>query len=588
MKYSLSTQRDAGSAISKLRENGASNGLDRYLIAERAARQAALEKKQKEEEEKKKKENGFVRTLATGGDLLGSVLTGAVKGVEGIVDAGIGLTGFVGGLFSEDFKEGAKRAVEYDWTQENLGKHIDKATEGSFARENEILSFIKDVTGGVGQMLPAVAISLATAGLGAPAAAAQAASLATMGVSAAGSSTEEAYKDGADYDEGLLYGAARGATEAVTEKLTGGLTSGVFGKGILNGVGKKTVAEGAEAATKSAIKSIGKESAETGLKRVLKGAAEEGAEEIFSELLVPGTKTIYKGKDALAEYGEADYWTGVAKAGLAGAGTGLAYSGTVGYGMSKLKRKDGTRLNYVGRDADVNSALEANENVKEILTRAQNEGADVTAMLKRADEVVTENYRKIEKALKGATEAKRASMIQEFSLDKAFNPDGTLKPDFLTRGNGAKAETDGEFKYSFSNKTSGINERDLSLTPESEVSAFIDSVLSMKDRNLTSKRLKKLGGVSRSHAEIIKRETNIDVSDYEIWLDGSTVLHINERHGENGIADSSMQNPQDLARVASVVNSADDGSILEKADGSFDKDRVYRNSDQSPAVLLRF
>jgi len=39
-------------------------------------------------------------------------------------------------------------------------------------------------------------------------------------------------------------------------------------------------------------------------------------------------------------------------------------------------------------------------------------------MLKRADEVVTENYRKIEKALKGATEAKRASMIQEFSLDK--------------------------------------------------------------------------------------------------------------------------------------------------------------------------
>ena len=73
-------------------------------------------------------------------------------------------------------------------------------------------------------------------------------------------------------------------------------------------------------------------------------------------------------------------------------------------------------------------------------------------MLKRADEVVTENYRKIEKALKGASEAKRASMIQEFSLDKAFNPDGTLKPDFLTGESSASAESDGEFKLSRTGK----------------------------------------------------------------------------------------------------------------------------------------
>lgn len=105
----------------------------------------------------------------------------------------------------------------------------------------------------------------------------------------------------------------------------------------------------------------------------------------------------------------------------------------------------------------------------------QNEGADVTAMLKRADEVVTENYRKIEKALKGATEAKRASMIQEFSLDKAFNPDGTLKPDFLTRGNEAKADSEGEFKYSYAGKKAATADKLKLSTAESMLANGVDS-----------------------------------------------------------------------------------------------------------------
>ena len=121
-----------------------------------------------------------------------------------------------------------QRAIEYDATGAiSDATGFSDLQELSFANENEILAFTRDITSDVGQMLPAVAISLVTAGLGSvaglSAAAAQsasaAASLATMGVSDAGTSTEEAYKDGADYDEGLLYGAASGAIEAGTEKL---------------------------------------------------------------------------------------------------------------------------------------------------------------------------------------------------------------------------------------------------------------------------------------------------------------------------------------------------------------------------------
>ena len=81
----------------------------------------------------------LTRILATGGDLLGNVVTGAVKGVEGIVDFGIGAVGAVGGLFDEDFRDGAQKAIEYDATHEWLGQHIDRWTEDSFTNDSEIV-----------------------------------------------------------------------------------------------------------------------------------------------------------------------------------------------------------------------------------------------------------------------------------------------------------------------------------------------------------------------------------------------------------------------------------------------------------------
>ena len=353
-------------------------------------------------EKEKDNDNFFVRGLETVGDLFGNVVSGAVKGVEGIVDFGAGLVGSVGGIFSDDFQDDVQGFIERDYTSEFVANPLNELFDDSYLKDGGI---IEGVASGIGQMLPAVAVSIATAGLGAPAAVAQGASLATTAVSAAGSGTEAAYKDGADYYQGLGYGAATGALEAGTEKLFGGATKNLFGKGMLDNAGKAIV---------------GKEIADVGIKRIAKNALEEGAEEIVAELANPALKSIYKGKDAFSEYGSGDYWKGVGESGVVGSLTGLAYSGTVGYGISK---KTGQ---HTGKAADINDSLTAIENQDKLWS----DGNGSPANNARIAENIKGNYKNIETVLKKAKDAKRAELIKKFSLEEKFEADGTMKADF--------------------------------------------------------------------------------------------------------------------------------------------------------------
>ena len=123
-------------------------------------------------------------------------------------------------------------------------------------------------------------------------------------------------------------------------------------------------------------------------------------------------------------------------------------------------------------------------------------------------------------------------------------------------------------------------------TPSTEVVTFVNSVLRMHDKSKISKRKKKLGTVSASHAEIIKKETGIDIAGFGIWIDGSAVQHISQRHGENGEADHSMADIQDYSQIAHVLNTAEEGTLLRKPDGTLDLDYSYRNFDRTPSKKL--
>ena len=397
------------------------------------------------ERREKEDQNWFIRGLSTIGDVVANVLEGAVKGLEGIYDLGAGIVGAVGGIFSDDFQDSVKEHIAYDFAGEVIGDPLQEALRYSYLKEDGI---IEGVSHGIGQLLPAVIATIATygayAGAGAAttaasaagtaasaastaasaAQAAQIASLVTMGVSAAGTGTEQAFQEGANYYAGLGYGVASGLVEVGTEKLFGGATKALTGAGIFDGVVEST--------------------AKTGFRRIAQNAVEEGVEEVVAELANPALKTIYKGADAFSEYGEADYWKGVGKSAIVGSLTALGYSGTIGYGMSKIKTKDGRRLNYVGKEADIQEVLGSLENLKAREKNLQESGTGLTEKKAKIAETTRRGYQQIETILKGATESRRASLVKEFSLGKAFNPDGSLSTEMATRLGIGQPTTDTE------------------------------------------------------------------------------------------------------------------------------------------------
>lgn len=400
-KLSPAERRARAQAITERREN-------RYTVANHineqkkaAAAQADMIRQKEIEWENERSSQGFlIRGLSTIGDLAANVLTGAIKGLEGIYDLGASIVGGVGGLFSKDFQDSVKEHVSYDWTGEIIGNPLQELTKYSYTDNGGI---IENVASGLGQMLPAVAVTVLTAGAGAPAAVSQAASLGTLGVSAAGNSTEAAFNDGAGYWQGLGYGIASGAVEVATEKLTGGLTKGVFGRGLLDNVGKSV--------------------ADTGVRRIARGVIEEGAEEVIAELANPTLKAIYKGSSAFEEYKNPEYWKGVAEAGVVGGLTSLAYGGTVGKVINTAK----------GVNEDISDSLTQIETLEkkrnnlfssDKLTE-QNEG-------KISDNIIA-NYRNVETALQKASEKNREKYIKNYNLSEAFETDGTMKSDFAAR-----------------------------------------------------------------------------------------------------------------------------------------------------------
>ena len=342
----------------------------------------------------------FERLLHTGADLTANVVTGAVKGVEGILDFGAGIVGGIGGLFDDDFEDSVKDIIAKDWTGTYIGEPLQEALRYSYLKDGGI---IENVASGIGQMLPAVAVAVATGGTSLPA---QALSLGTTMVSAGGNATEQAFQEGADYWRGLGYGAASGAVEGLTEKLLGGATSKLFGAGIFDGV------------VRSAVGDV----AEVGIRRVIKDAAGEAIEEGVAELVNPALKSIYKGRDAFSEYGEADYWKGVGQSALVGGLSSVAFGGTVGRAMKTS-----------GRYADVSGALEANESISKERAELENRGrlsVEAEASSVRAER---QNLLNIEKVLKKSNDAQRQELIDRFRLDSSFESDGSIKESVIKR-----------------------------------------------------------------------------------------------------------------------------------------------------------
>ncbi len=314
------------------------------------------------EDTEKENANGFIRTLSTIGDFFSNVATGVVKGVEGLGDLLITGVGAVGGLFSDDFQDFVKDIVAYDFAGEVMGKPLQEIFQYSYLEDGGI---VEQIAGGVGQMLPAVAVSVLTAGTATPAMIASMGGYGalTMGASAAGNATEEAFNDGAGFYQGMGYGLTSGATEMVAEKF-GGFIPG----GGLSASGKALAGTTIGEATK---KGVGK---------LAKNFVDEGLEEVFSDAVNPALKSIYKGKEAFSEYTDPEFYKQLPETFVVGGTVGSVMTPAQNLVMSKKKS-----VKQMGGS----KALKANEAMSYINEVAGNFGSNETKNARYAKAIDT-------------------------------------------------------------------------------------------------------------------------------------------------------------------------------------------------------
>lgn len=366
-----------------------------YTKQVQAAKQAQTiaELKQKREEKERQNANFFVRAVSTVGDLVSNVVTGALKSLEGIYDLGAGIVGAIGGIFDSDFQKSVQDHIAYDFFGTHIGQPLQNLTQYSFTNDGWLGQTIEQVASGVGQMLPSVAVTVLTGGLGASATVSQIASLATLGVSAAGNSTEEAYNDGASYWGGLGYGVASGLVEVGTEMMFGGGKANIYGSGYLDDLGKNV--------------------AKSGWKRVAKEAIEEGTEEVVSELVNPLLRNIYKDKGFFEDFLTTEHLKDIGQSFVVGAATSLAYGETLG------------RINRRATNIQENiNNLESLE-MKEENLWAKNDFSQEEKISNLRNQIY-ENISNELKSAKPQAREKFINMIDKYGLKGVFNADGTI------------------------------------------------------------------------------------------------------------------------------------------------------------------
>ena len=90
----------------------------------------------------------------------------------------------------------------------------------------------------------------------------------------------------------------------------------------------------------------------------------------------------------------------------------------------------------------------------------------------------------------------------------------------------------------------------------------------------------RLGTISERAAADIQQVTGTDVSGFDTALNVSTVEHVEKRHGAQGIHDSLMSDPEELARMLYVLDKYDSVESTGKTTAA------ARNSDGSKAPLV--
>ncbi len=115
----------------------------------------------------------------------------------------------------------------------------------------------------------------------------------------------------------------------------------------------------------------------------------------------------------------------------------------------------------------------------------------------------------------------------------------------------------------------------------------VKTALSGGDKTADRMRLV-LNPVNERAVDAIKRETGIDADGYRHLIDGSTVKHIESRHGPKGEHDFTMREDADLARIQYVLDNFDDAYRLRDQKGDLVYSKQFFDKNNNPAPIMAF
>lgn len=406
---------------------------------------------------------------------------------------------------------------------DNLQQIADEATQKAKVELNGFESFLVDMGVTGVEMASDAAVNLA---MGMPG------FMGPLAIRSFGSGTQSARQAGADVNQQILYGAAVASVETLTEKMFDGL-SGLYGEGYADEMVEKVLDKVAHEARPEVRAALS----------MFLGGAEEATEEAVSGRLEPWLKAIYDNGDTIKNtYGSLegylDSWADTGYSMLVGFAMGFAGS-SVDAGKTYVSEKNGTQTNTATEaPAQQTPAVEAS------IVEAPTEVTPAEAL---ADNVAVDNN--VETTEKENTES------TVVNTDPAEH---TL----------AEQQVIDEYQ----------------LSTDSDLVDFIERVAQAEDDsyNGTSYELRP---VSDRAASDISDLTGVDVSGFKTKLQGNVVKHIIDRHGPNGIADQTMKDFNDLARMQYVLDNYDNAE-LGKSTTAYMTNKA--NGKQGPAKTVVF
>lgn len=456
---------------------------------------------------------------------VGRKLTGSYAPVDYNRDAGI----------ASRLSDTARGAVmdEHDWKLGDWDAFDFLCGTGMSALDSAASAAAGNLVGG--------ALANTGAGIKAAGKVAEAVGGGILGLSAANSTMRDIKARGGNDDQAVIGGAVSGIFEGLFEKVS----IGNFNK--LKEVDPRSMRDVAMNILKSTGVNFSEEAA-TEIANIAYDTIANGDISNYKLMIAAYEKQGLSEAEAKKKVA-GDLALQVVEAGAGGALMGAGF-GVVGSGLGYLnQRKQGT--NITGKTVAGFAGGEQTQIAQRLESLGENtqDAVRLSAVVQKQAE--GDKLTRAEKRLfRGSENAQNvAAEIKNGTSDAAEDSQLSLKKDIETIKQ--------EYKKAVNPK----------------IVDFVERVRNLKDKNVAGKIKIELSSVNEREVQDIKKLTGIDTSEYKRDMDGNTVIHVENRHGENGAADHSMSDVNDLARIEYVLENYDN---IESAK---DDNGRYRDSD---------